>query len=513
MRIALVGGGPTAACMMESLIRARDLLDPNAVLDVTVFDPSPHPWCGPNYAPDMPEALTNVYTDDMSVRYWDTEHIANWLKVNGYAHFAGAKFAPRAVIGEYFQDSARKAAACMNAFEYVCGQVIKVALNDRVFVQTPTRSYSFDYVVLCMGGSISSDPYGLQGQANFSLTPYPLKDRLSSVGANEHVGIIGTGLTAIDLIFGLMANGHRGRITLLSRRGLLPAVRRPPIQYSLQHFTVKGIEDIAAAKGSLSLRDLIELTFKELDHAGASRQVLIDEINSTRHGVDRLRYQMARVDDGEIAYQLGIKMLAAAYEDAWYFLSPDEKKFLFHHFRHIAYSLCCPMPKDRAARILELVDSGQLNVVRGLQTVFKDTHGRFAACAEGIPLVRLDRVISAVSGDNRISPMALPIIDGLTQSGHARSHAFGGLDVERTTSRLIDVRNQPQPRLYALGCTVGGALYIFNGLVLLARRSVHVAESIIKHHQETRHESTNHSEITAREATIRGEAQVGYLPQ
>ncbi|WP_223260677.1 FAD/NAD(P)-binding protein [Paenibacillus ihbetae] len=491
MRVALVGGGPAAVCMMESLIRVRDLLNPYAYLDVTVFDPSPNPWCGPNYAPDMPEALTNVYTSDMSVRYWDTEHVADWLKANGYAHFVGTMFAPRAIIGKYFQDSAKKSIACMNAFEYIREQATKVTLSDCVAVETPTRNYKFDYVVLCTGGATSSDPYGLQGQDNFFSTPYPLKETLNSIGAEERVGIIGSGLSAVDLTLGLIAKNHRGPITLMSRRGLLPSVRRPPVKYSLQYFTVKGVEDIVAAKGSLSIRDLIKLTYRELDHAGASKQEIIDEVLSERYGIDRLRHQMARLDDGEIADQLCIKILATACEDAWYFLSCAEKKYLYSNFRHIVYSLCCPMPKHRAAQILRLADSGQLSILRGLRSVSKDEQGHFVAFAEGNSIIRFDRVFSAISGENRPSPMALPIIEGLLKTGQASPHPLGGLNVERTTSRLIDAHNRPQTRLYALGNTVSGALYIFNGVFLLARRSAHVAQSILEYQKNT--ETARHS--------------------
>lgn len=481
MRIALVGGGPAAACMMESLIRARDEINRDAPLDITVFDPSPHLWCGPSFGPDMDEALMNTYTSDMSIRYWDPDHITQWMKENGYTQFAGTKFAPREIIGKYIRDSAEKAALRMNAFELVREQVTKVAVDGCVLIETPMRNYEFDYAVLCMGGATASDLYGLMGHDRFSSTPYPLKDTLGRIGADEHVGIIGSGLTAVDLVLGLKANHHRGPITLLSRRGLLPGVRRPPVKYEVQYFTVKGIEELVAAKGRITLQDLIDLTYKELDHAGASKHALIDEILSNRYGIERLRHQLARVHDGEIAHQLGIKMLVAAYEDAWYFLSNAEKKYLFSHFRPIAYSLAGPMPEHRAAQILELADAGQLNVIRGLQSVSTDTTGKFVAKAEGLPPIRLDRVFSATTGEDRLSPMAVPIIDGLVRSGQARLHPFGGLDVERTTSRIIDARNCAQPHLYGLGCTVGGALYIFNAFILFAQRTVHIADSIVQH--------------------------------
>lgn len=76
---------------------------------------------------------------------------------------------------------------------------------------------------------------------------------------------------------------------------MLPPARRRPIKYSMRYFTVKSIEDIVAAKGSLSLKDIIGLDFKELRHAGASKQALSDEIRSERHGLGRTSENPPRV--------------------------------------------------------------------------------------------------------------------------------------------------------------------------------------------------------------------------
>ncbi|WP_163266293.1 FAD/NAD(P)-binding protein [Chelativorans alearense] len=105
LSIAVIGAGPTAVALLESLIRSRG---PGVSLDVTVFDPTPHPWCGHSFAPDRPEALTNTYTSDMSAPHWQPEHGGLWLKATGNAEFAGNKFAPRSIIGRYFKDSAQE---------------------------------------------------------------------------------------------------------------------------------------------------------------------------------------------------------------------------------------------------------------------------------------------------------------------------------------------------------------------------------------------------------------------
>jgi len=352
-----------------------------------------------------------------------------------------------------------------------------------VRVHTPTWHDVFDYVVLCVGRATAFDPYGLQGHEKFSSNPYPLENKLRNVDPDEHVGIIGCGLTAIDLVCALKADQHRGRITLMSRRGLLPGVRRPAPKYDLRHFTVKSIEDLVAARGGISLKDLIQLTCRELDDAGASKGALLDEIFPSRWGLEQLRHQMACIDDGEIAQPLFIKLLAAAYQDAWYFLDPFEKA-VAAGYGHIFYSVCCPMPRHRAAAILELADSGQLQIMRGLQSVAKDPRGRFVAITSSAPPLYFDRAFSAVSEVNAIHPMAAPILDGLVRSRQALAHPFGGIHVERTSSRVLDADNRPQPRLYAIGTTTSGAFYLVNGHFLSTRRSAQVASSIFTHHQE-----------------------------
>jgi uncharacterized NAD(P)/FAD-binding protein YdhS len=483
--IAVIGGGPTAVAFLESLIHSRDTIGPDVSLDLTVFDPSPHPWCGHSFAPDRPEALTNTYTPDMSVRHWQPEHVDIWLKANGYTEFAGNNFAPRSLIGQYFKESAQQAASRMEGFAFIREQVTGLTVvDDRVHLYTQNEGYTFDYAVLSVGRSDRFDPYGLEGQENFCIRPYPLKNALAGVDPDEHIGIIGTGLTAVDLVMALKADKHRGRITLFSRHGLLPAVRPPSLKYELQRFTVKAIEDRAAAKGELSLEDLVHLVHEELDHACTSPEPLTEEIFPTRYGIDRLRHQLMHIDDGEVAYSIAIKTLLPL-QDAWYLLTPADKARTAS-FRHIYNTLCCPMPRHRAAEILELADSGQLDVVRGVKSVAKDARGQLVAITADYPLLYFDRVFSAGSNGNALDPLAAPLISSLLRSGQGRAHPFGGLDVERTTSRLLDAHNRPQPRLYAVGTMTSGAFQVLNGYIVLRRRTAHIADAIVKDHQERR---------------------------
>ncbi|QCO96768.1 hypothetical protein FCN77_02335 [Arthrobacter sp. 24S4-2] len=284
MRIALIGGGPTAVCVMHSLLRSRSVLGSGEQLDVTVFDPSTDLWCGPNYAPDLSEALTNVHAADMSAQHWNEDHISDWLRKNQVAEPVGSTFVSRPMVGLYFRDAACEAANDMEHFRHVLSAVTSIRMEEnQVHVETSAQSYSFDHAVMCLGTNTFADPYQLQGVPGAVVSPYPLSKTVLQTRATDRVAIVGTGLAAIDVVLALKSSGHQGPITMVSRGGLLPPVRRPRLEYQLRHFTVDAVERLAGleqreprrrdgpTRGHVQLRDMINLMWREFGEAGASR--------------------------------------------------------------------------------------------------------------------------------------------------------------------------------------------------------------------------------------------------
>jgi len=78
----------------------------------------------------------------------------------------------------------------------------------------------------------------LQGHPKFLPNPWDL-DRIKAIDEDTSVLILGTGLTAADVIVTLTNQGHRASIDAVSRRGLLPSGQNPsPDRESMwQRFT------------------------------------------------------------------------------------------------------------------------------------------------------------------------------------------------------------------------------------------------------------------------------------
>lgn len=98
-----------------------------------------------------------------------------------------------------------------------------------------------DRVALCLGHFPPRLPCGeLPADLPRSLVigdPWE-EDALARLPAGASVLIVGTGLTMVDIVLSLLDRGHKGPITALSRRGLLPA----------RHWEARSYRDFVAGR-------------------------------------------------------------------------------------------------------------------------------------------------------------------------------------------------------------------------------------------------------------------------
>lgn len=209
-RVAIVGGGFSGAMLAARLAeRGTSSL---------LINRTPDFGLGVAYSTPFDGHLLNVRSARMSALADRPDHFVRWLEVNAPVHADPEGFAPRMIFGRYVQARlAEVEAAHPGRIERVVGEVAGleaggVALSDG-------RRIAADAVVLTTGNPA---PRTASGEAGAVISDPWAPGALDSVGAEDDVLIVGTGLTMVDMLLSLEGRGWRGRAMALSRRGLLP---------------------------------------------------------------------------------------------------------------------------------------------------------------------------------------------------------------------------------------------------------------------------------------------------
>jgi hypothetical protein len=488
MDVAVIGAGAAATCLIDALSRQES--EPGRL---TVFDPSPQPWRGRPYAQDLDQVRVNLPPQQMSARHGDDTHFADWLRAGPHGaerHLdprLNQPLPPRAVYGEYLEQTAEAALAVLRGrgweVELIARRVTGAGASagDRVVLHTADgEQHVADRAVLCVGAGSPRDVHGLAGAPGFVLDPYPLADALENVAADANVAVIGSGLTAVDVVVCLAARGHRGRITLLSRSGLLPYVQQRGFPFQPKHLSRGRLLELADQHGGLTLRLLEPLFNAELGEFGEEPDRLAAEIGSaaTEHPAERLRRQLDDVDSGERARRVLLRLIRALGPTALGLFSEADRKELQETHYRVVSSLCSPMVPVNAAVLLALHDAGQLELVEGLQRIEPVADGGFDI-RTGRGRLRAEVVVNAVNA----SPYATPdcaegLLHSLVEAGSAELRGTGGLNTEPGTGRLV-VDGRPDPRFLALGDIAGTNLFITSSMAGLVIQTPAVAGALL----------------------------------
>ncbi|UPL47977.1 FAD/NAD(P)-binding protein [Hymenobacter sublimis] len=308
--------------------------------DVHLVEPRPVPGPGLAYTAHRPEYLLNVRSEYLSAFPEQPDHFVNWLRVTQSepCHFS---FCSRQNYGRYLQQLISQVLEWPSSNGIRCqwhnqaAKEIRVLPDGRsavVKLSNGTEIHS-DYVVLALGNFPPLPParHDLRylNHPTYHGNPWA-RGALRSIGLDETVLLIGTGLTAIDVLLGLRADGHRGQITVVSGHGRWPATH-------------------AEQEASYP-------SFYATELAGLSR--VADVLRVIRRHVQRAQQQ-------GISWQAVIDSLRPDLGRIWAaWPRPEQARFL-RHVAGIWSVVRHRSPPQNAAAVQEMLDSGLVRLERG----------------------------------------------------------------------------------------------------------------------------------------------------
>lgn len=186
---------------------------------------------GTAFGTRRPEHRLNVRVANMSAYPDEPDHFARWVgarQANDLNRFVG-----RGVYGRYIAEQLATMAetAGPERCRLLFGTAVAAGRGEdgRLVVRLADGgAVEGDVLVLAQGNRPPGTVPGFEGLGAPAYQADPWDDAcLEGLGERDHVLLIGTGLTAVDIILSLDRAGFGGRITALSRRGLRPQSHLP----------------------------------------------------------------------------------------------------------------------------------------------------------------------------------------------------------------------------------------------------------------------------------------------
>jgi uncharacterized NAD(P)/FAD-binding protein YdhS len=230
--VVIVGGGFTGACAAIQLVRASKVR-----LLITIIESNERLGRGLAYSAVDPDHRLNAPSFVHSIIPDDAWHFTRWCLANDIVgrdpqalRADGSAYIRRSDFARYIEDTVRQHAdwpATGSRIVHVRDQAVSASVSGaNLQVQTARgRSVQADMILLATGNPTPrlQPPFAASLAAHPSIIENPLDtDRLYAMPPDAHVLLIGSGLTALDVLSTLVRRDHRGDIVVISRRGLKP---------------------------------------------------------------------------------------------------------------------------------------------------------------------------------------------------------------------------------------------------------------------------------------------------
>ncbi|HEX9824252.1 MAG TPA: FAD/NAD(P)-binding protein [Actinomycetota bacterium] len=422
--VAIVGGGASGTLLAGHLLRS------GAGGPVVVVERAEALGLGVAYSTEDPRHLLNVPAGGMSARCDAPDHFLDWLSSEGEPVEPGA-FVPRATYGRYLRASLDEAErGSERPLLRVRGDARSVrVVPEGVEVEVAGAEPVWARRLALAPGNAPPAPLRfVPAGPRHVANPWDPR-ALDGVGADDPVLLVGTGLTAVDVVLSLASRGHRGPIRAVSRHGLLPQVHRPPADHRLP------LRALPAPPRPPSIARLLRWVRTEVRAAEAEGGDWRDVMNAVRPWAQEL----------------------------WLELPPAERRrFLAILSRHWGVHRHRMAP-EVGATIEALIEEGRLEVLAARVGEVREGSNGFEVIAEarsgGVVRLPASWIVNCTGPDPDPERSSEPLVVSLLRRGLARRDPLGlGFDCT-PEGALVDAWGVASELLLAIGPPRLGSLW------------------------------------------------------
>jgi uncharacterized NAD(P)/FAD-binding protein YdhS len=425
--VAVVGGGFSGTLVALNATR----LAPRP-LRIALLDRRGAFGAGLAYAASHGEALLNVPAGAMGAFPDDPGAFARWLQDEAgidAAALPSAPYAPRRLYGAYVGSLLAAARGAGHTIDTIVADVVDLrrAADGLACIDAAGAGVAAGrQVVLALGTPPPPDPLprmdALHADPRYRANPWtPLVDL--KVEPGESILVLGTGLTALDVIYELVAGGSTSHIYALSRRGGFPLAHAAQPATPVRPFAGRALPTTMAA----ALRTVRSAVAAN----GGDWRAVIDGV---------------RLDAVEL----------------WAGLEPAERRRFMRHIRPLWNRHRHRAPQRVLAAKDALVAAGQVELVTGRLVELRDAGDALEAVVAangGRRTLRVARVVNCTGPGARYAAHDQPLVDALVRRGELcyDPDSFGLRAA--ADARLIDAHGRPHADLWTVGWPMRGVRF------------------------------------------------------
>jgi uncharacterized NAD(P)/FAD-binding protein YdhS len=423
---AIIGGGLTGTAMLQLFVEKvrqeidLNLLNPSEII-IQIFEKQE--TFGPGFPHSdrnvMPFHITNMCARDMGILFGNPADFQEWVVHHQdslqeqFPYFENASFGqegcnhyPRSIMGAYltqrFHEAYKKAQVLGLEVElYSQSEVIdleekqdKIHLTVKNLLAGSIFSCIADRVLLATGHWFEETE-----RNHYFPSPWPAENLLERIPEGEKVAIIGTSLSAIEVVLTLTSDGHfirddsdklvyvppanPRRFALYSRRGLLPKVRGKMGKYRNRFLTREKLESlIIENNGYLKLEAVFELLNSELEAAYGRAINWRAVVSPTSPPAELLQQYLEDAGhgdgpDGELVWETVLHQSFDMVREIYLKLSLEDRERFDKTYTSLFFTHAATQPAINAEKMLALMKCGLVEVFklgRNYQFVKNDTN-------------------------------------------------------------------------------------------------------------------------------------------
>lgn len=483
MEVAIIGFGTSGVNVLRQLSNHIEQLDIKKIY--IIQDKIEQFAKGLPYQTDHEALKLNVFPKFMSMNANDEQEFENYLNKRG-VFFEANDYVPRKIFGEYSHFLYEQLVEKNIDVEIINQEVVKITMEDGMYRVTYKNMESIlvDSVQLTIGHVAYNDPYQLKGYNNYIYNPYPVVEKLNMIRPEHKVAVIGSGLSALDIMMYLKRDDEDRPLDMFSLEGLARTVRGHNYQDKI------NIEYVSAEKLTafadqldrpLTADDIMAQFKKEVEaHNVNFNYFWYERMNDTVESLQKDFEQMTELNT--------LQSIVMAFKNdlnpTWARLSEEEKGLFMKNHNEKLSIYGAPIPPRRAKEILNFTEKGTLRIFSNTEEInWVEEKESFSIKADSKVYEDYDYIINA-TGQNVVIKKRMDdqstLIKQLVNDGMAEPYDFGGFKTQYPSFSLIHPEKGPLPLFKVYGQLSSGIDLYNNSITKLATSTKLGTEEMVK---------------------------------